>query len=278
MRKVVPILIVLVLLFFVVLPRLNSNKPTTTSTPPAVNSGNQQPSAGSAPAGGAPKVDVPRASDAAVAAVVDEMLAAWDKLENVTATVESIKPEAAGHPGKTWGKGEYHLVKKDGVQLIHFKLTNELRIKKDDGNILVTAEILETYVDGRNVYSFISQPNHQQATKYKLNYDEVLPIGGPYLFRDLVSNYDLTLLPEEMKDNRATKVIKAKPKGEDWEAVHYFDKATGIRVEMVEMDAQAKASLTIKLPTIDTATPIDPEKFKPVVPEGVKLEDKSNDS
>lgn len=271
MRRVVAILIAVVVIFLVVRGPLFKST-TTTPTPPITpnTTANVPTGTGNGPQA---KVDVPRPTDPAVAAVFDEMLAAWDKIQHVSAKVESLIPEAAGHAGKTWGKGEYNLLKKDGKLLIHFTLTNELRIKKDDGAILVTAEILETIIDGTHRYLLISQPNHREATKNKLNYDEVLQIAGPYLMRDLVTNNELSLLPEEMKDNRATKVIKAKPKDGAWESVHYFDKATGIRVEMIEMGADGKATLTIKLPQIDTTTVIDEEKFKPVIPNEVQLKD-----
>jgi hypothetical protein len=271
MRKVVAILLAIVVVFLVL--RSPLFKPASTTTVQSNGSDSKPaPTMGNTPIS---KGDAPRPSDPAVAAVFDEILAAWEKVERVTAKVEMTMPQAAGHPGKTWGKGEYFLLKKGGKLLIYFTLTNELRIKKEDGNVLVTAEILETFVDGVHRYSLISQPSHREANKHILNYDDVLQIGGPYLMRDLVNNYTLSAMPEEMKDNRATKVIKAKPKDGEWESLHYFDKATGLRVEMIEMGADGKPSLTIKLPQIDTTTTIDEQKFKAVIPPEVPLQDKT---
>jgi outer membrane lipoprotein-sorting protein len=219
---------------------------------------------------------VPRPSDPAVASVVDEMLTAWDKVSAVTAAVETMLPEAAGHKGKTKGKGTYWLQKKDGKVLIHFDLRNALRIKREEEITMVTGEVLIWTVDGEHLYTFTNQPGHKEAVKRKLDYNEVLQIAGPHLFRDLVTNNQLTLLPEEMKDNHATKVIKAKPNDGSWETLHYFDKATGIRVEMTETDAQGEVTLQIKLSEVNTNPTISEDQFKFVVPEGVTLEDKSN--
>ena len=141
---------------------------------------------------------------------------------------------------------------------------------------MVTGEELVTTIDGTHLYSFINQPGHKEAVKKKLNYDDVLQIAGPHLFRDLVTNNKLTLLPEEMRDNHATKVIKAQPNDGSWETIHYFDKATGIRLEMTEMDAKGQTALQIKLSEVNTNPTIIEDQFKFVVPGGVTLEDQSN--
>jgi outer membrane lipoprotein-sorting protein len=263
MRRLIPLFIALVVVSFVIFNysrnRPSGSIPSTTSSLPATG-----------------KIEVPRASDPAVAAVVDEMLAAWDKIPSLYAKLETTMPEAAGHVGQTKGKGEYWVQKKEGNTSIRFELVNVLQIEQKDKGVLATNEVLITVIDGKNVYTFVNQPGHQHAHKKKLSYDEVLQIAGPHLFRDLITNHKLTLLPEEMRDNRATKVLKAQPNDGSWQSIHYFDKATGVRVVMTEMDAQGKTTLEIKVTEIDTNPTIDEEKFKPFVPEGVPLEDKTS--
>ena len=280
MRKAGPSILVLVVLTLIPCAGCkkrpsDSQKPD--SSRPSATTSTRQPTSSDSPAA-APKVAVPRPSDPAVAGVVDEMMAAWDKVQVVTATVETKLPEAAGHTGRTDGRGKYYLQKTNGKLLINFHLFNELKIKPREETMFVTGEVLDTVIDGNHVYTFLNQPpDHKKAAKKKLSYEDVLHIGGSYVFRELVRDNELSVLPEEMKENRATKVLKAKPKDKDakWESMHYFDKATGIRVEMVELDADGKAKLTIKLPQIDTTTPIPPETFQYVVPEGVTLEDQT---
>jgi len=274
MQKAVPLVLTLVVVGFVVWagflksPSKDQAPDMPGNTPKLADATPIKPNSTS-------EINVPRPSDPAVAAAMDEILAAWDKVQVVTAKVETLIPEAAGHKGRTDGKGDYYLQKNGAELLIHFYLFNELKIRKDEGTKLITGEVISTTIDGKYNYTWLNQPSHRVASKDKLNYDDVLHIGGPYLFRDLVSNNQLSLLPEEMKDNRATKVFKAIPKEGSWESIHHFDKATGIRVEMVELDADGKPRLTIKLPQIDTTTPINPEKFQFVVPEGFTFEDRT---
>ena len=274
MRKVLPLLVALAVVFFVVfnISRKSSTQPTppptANGTPPATSNDN---AISSAPE----KVEVPRAADPGVAAVVDEMLAAWDKVSGLYATLETNMPQAAGHKGQTKGKGKYWVQKTDGRLKIRFELNNILQIEQE-GGVLGTQEMLFTVIDGRNVYTYINQPGHKSAQKKKLTYDDVLHIGGPNLFRDLVENNKLTLLPEEMKNNRATKVLKAEPKDGSWQTIHHFDKATGVRLEMTELDSKGETALQIKVIEIDTNPTIGDEQFQPVVPEGVTLEDLTN--
>lgn len=266
MRKFIPLVIALAVVFFVVF-NLSRKRPAD-STPgpiPPRNGPNEK------------IVDVPRSSDPAVAAVVDEMLAAWDKVPALYAKFETIMPEAAGHKGRTNGKGEYWVQKKDGLMRIRFELVNTLQIEQQDQTKLATQELLINILDGQHLYTFVNQPGHKHSHKKKLSYDEVLQIAGPHLFRNLIANNKLTLLPEEMRDNRATKVLKAQPNDGSWQSIHYFDKATGVRVLMTELDAQGQNTLEIKVTEMDTNPTIDEEKFKPVEAEGVPLEDKTNE-
>lgn len=270
MRKVLPLLIALAVVFFVVfnITRKSSTEPTPPTgngTPTPITNGKSH---STVPA----TVDVPRAADAGVAAVVDEMLAAWSKISGLYATFETNMPQAAGHKGQTKGTGKYWVQKSDGQLRIRFELNNILQIEQE-GGVIATQEMLFTVIDGQNVYTYINQPGHKSAQKKKLSYDEVLHFGGPHLFRDLVENNKLTLLPEEMKDNRATKVLKAKPNDGSFETTHYFDKATGVRVEMTEQDSKGETALQIRVIEIDTNPTITDEQFQPVVPEGVTLED-----
>ena len=274
MRRAVPFIVAVAVVVFAVRSGLfRKSTPVPTTTPPTnITPPKNPPIKPNTPT----TMDVPRPSDPAVAAVMDEMLTAWDKIPALFAEVGTKMPEAAGHKGKTQGKGKYWLQKKDGKLLIQFDLRNMLIINQEDASSLATAEILIWTIDGEHLYSYINQPSHKEAVKKKLNYDDVLQLAGPYLFRDLVTNNKLTLLPEEMRDNHATKVIKAVPNDGSRESINYFDKATGIRVEMSELDAQGQTALQIKVTEIDTNPTISDDRFKPVIPEGVKLVDKSN--
>lgn len=219
--------------------------------------------------------ELPKPKDPAVAAAIDELLAAWDKVSSVSAAVETMIPEAAGNEGQTTGKGKYYLQKQDGKTRINFELRNTLHILQEEGKKLLTGEILQWVIDGEHLYTFTNQPGFQQASKKKLDYGEVMQIGGRLLFRDLIANNKLSLLPEEMLDGRAARVMLATPNDGAWKTTHYFDKATGIRLKMEETDAEGKSTLRITLLDLDVTSSISEDKFVFTVPEDVKFVDET---
>lgn len=280
MRKVVPLLLALVVVFLVV--RSVKNGDTTVAPPatPTAHSPNNAPDP--VPSGVTPtstpaakSAELPRPADAAVAGVMDEMMAAWNKYQSFYTDIETRMPQAVGHPGKTMGRGKYWLRKDSGGPLVHFELRNEMHIDQADGTMLVTGEELLTLIDGKHTYTFLNQPMHRSAKKLKINYQDVLHLGGPHLWRDLVSNNKLTLMPEEMRDNYATKVIKAEPNDGSRSTLNYFDKTSGLRVELVELDEQGQTSLTIKAKNVQLDPAMSSEQFTFVVPGGVTLEDQT---
>jgi len=219
--------------------------------------------------------DMPRASNPAVAAAIDELLAAWDQVPSVYAAVATFMPSAAGNKGQTVGVGQYYLQKRDGKVLIDFELKNKLRIVQEDLTKLITGELLVWIIDGDYLYTFTNQPGFIQAAKKKLDYNAVLLIGGRPLFRDLIADNKLSLQSEEMLDGRAVRVILAEPNDGALKTRHYFDKATGIRLKMEETDADGKSTLRITLSDLDLASSISDERFKFTVPAGVTFVDET---
>ncbi len=219
--------------------------------------------------------ELPRPTDPAVATAVDELLAAWDKTPAIVAEVKTDIPEVAGNKGKTTGTGTYKLQKDSGKILINFELRNSLEIPQDGGVTLLSAEYLLRIIDGKYLYMFTNQPGHMEATKKKLDYGEVLLIGGRELFRDLIARNTLSLLPEEMLEGRATRVILAIPKDGTWKTRHWFDKATGVRLKMEETDAHGQDTLLVELSGLDVSSSFAPETFVFTVPEGVKFVDET---
>lgn len=218
---------------------------------------------------------LPKPKDPAVAAAVDELLAAWDKVSSVYAAVQTMIPEAAGNEGQTTGKGKYYLQKQDGKTRINFEVRNVLYISQEEGKKFVTGEILQWVIDGEHLYTFTNQPSFQEASKKKLDYGEVLQIGGRVLFRDLLTNNQLSLVSEEMVEGRAARVVLATPNDGTWKTAHYFDKATGIRLKMEETDATGKTTLRITLTDLELDSSISDEMFVFTVPEGVKFVDET---
>jgi len=142
---------------------------------------------------------------------------------------------------------------------------------------MATREILTYIRDGEFLYHLVRQYELVTATKYRYNPDRVLQIGGPQLLRSLAERNDLKLLPEEQIDDRATYVVEAKPKGGDWVSRHYFDKQTGIRLKLVELDEKGVETLSISLSELNFNPEFSEDLFTLIPPEGVEIVDKTQE-
>lgn len=223
------------------------------------------------------EVDLPKVSDPQVAEAIEDLLAAWDRTPTFYAMVKTFIADGAGNKGQTKGKGQYALEKKDGKVRIRFELKNGIEIHTDstDGSFLGTAEHLIWIYDGDYLYRFINQPKFQKAVKKHIDYSEVQQLGGRLLFRELIENNNLSLLPEEMVDGRAARVILAKPKDGAWQTTYHFDKSTGLQLKKEERNPDGETNLSITLSDIDTAFTPDAETWVFVVPENVSFVDET---
>jgi outer membrane lipoprotein-sorting protein len=285
MRKVLAVALTVVVVFLVVRSGvLNRDRASTSPSPIPTGDSNASDSTptsaptlhpggrASDPSSSAP-TEPPRPSDSAVAAVMDEMLARWKEFDSAYATLTMFIPHALGHSGNTIGNGKYWIQKKEGPLRLHFEMVNEYRIKQDAGSLLVTGEELLTVIDGKHTYTLLNQPSNRSAKKMNLTYDDVLHLGGPHLWRDLVALNKLTPQPEEMRGSFATRVIKAEPRDGSRTTLNYFDKATGLRVALIELDEHGQTSLEIKVAEIQINPAISSEQFNFVTPPGYKLDD-----
>ncbi len=214
--------------------------------------------------------------DERLAAVIAELTEKWDRVQSVSAKVQTEIPNVAGLPGDTKGNGTYDLLKKDGKTLIRFSLANNIRYEKSEDTNIRTAEYLHFVHDGSALYFQSQQPKKmKKTTKSKYSPARVVQIGGAELFRSLTENFNLKLAPDETVDGIPTYVIEATLVGQKWKARHYFDKATGIRVRQVEFDEQGKDSFFLSLSEINLTPQFSEGHFTYNLPEGFELIDET---
>lgn len=220
--------------------------------------------------------------------VVDEMLNAWDGVQAVSANVETFMPKALGQPGTTNGSGTYDLLKKNGKVLIRFDVVNTMKLDIADDpehTQYYAGERLRWVVDGDVIYHWFQQPDFkkagevvERATKEPYSPDKIVQIGGQPLFDQLRHDFDLRRLPDIDYEGRPVYVLRGDAHGANWHSLHYFDKESGIRVRMVENEADGSASLRILLKHLDLAPEFGPDHFTFTPPKGAKLEDNKQEA
>jgi len=222
-----------------------------------------------------------RKDAAAVKEAIATLTDRWSQHESVTATVTTLLPTAFGGEGVTRGKGSYSYRKKGKREFgIRHYTENNVVVEEEEGRKLVTKERIWFVTDGKLIHSLIQEheqlvPEHGGfvAKKWRYSPQGMILIGGRDLFKDLRDNYRLALLPDETVEGHEVYVIEATPREQNWRAVHYFDKQTGVRVKFVEFDNGNEAAFTFTLSDIKLNPEIDEGLFKLELPEGLEYED-----
>ena len=218
--------------------------------------------------------------DPQVSAAIRELLDAWDHVQMASTRIDMLLDDAAGMEGDTKGDGRYDFLKDNGRTSIRFKLTNLLRIKspeEGDNSEYWTAERLIFVTDGAVLFRFVEQSKHKTVTKAQYDPDDVLQVGGRHLLDALQRDNRLSLLSDQTLQGKDMYVIEAESLDGDSKSIHYFDKETGIRLKMVELDQSGRDYLTITLSEVDLSPQFEPDHFTltPSEAEGVEWVDET---
>jgi len=243
-------------------------------------------SAGSGPKGG-PSSDAanqaaPSTGEPEPAATVDERLTPiiadlvnkFEQLEAVSAVLKTSLATAAQSEGATQGTGNYECKKQDGKRLIRVWLSNSMNLRAG-GTVYASAEIIDDLYDGEYLYKQLQQHKLKQMTKRVYTPSSILQIGGRDVFRPLTEGYSLKLVGEETVNDAPAYFIEATAIGGSWKAKHYFDKATGIRVKMLEFNAAGETTVDMALSEINLNPEFSEDNFKPKILAGYKLIDET---
>ena len=213
-----------------------------------------------------------------VTAAIQELVDAWDQVQMASAKVDMVLEAAGGLEGGTKGDGRYDFLKVSGHTSIRFKLTNMLRIKSPEEGENVeywTAERLIFVTDGAVLYRFVEQSKHKTVTKVEYDPDDILQVGGRHLLDALQRDNRLSLLPDQTLQGKEVVVIEAESLADGSKSIHYFDKATGIRLKMAELDQSGQDYLTITLSELDLSPQFEPDHFTMTPSEGVEWVDET---
>jgi len=133
--------------------------------------------------------------------------------------------------------------------------------------------------DGEFFYTYIEVMGEKQAAKQFP--DPVLGANAKKILDELTPDYNLKLERDQSWGGAPCYVIEATPKTEDAshlmaKAQYYFRKDTGTAVRTLGFDAKGNKTYSIEHFDVELNPEINPERFKFVLPEGVRLDDMTN--
>jgi outer membrane lipoprotein-sorting protein len=159
--------------------------------------------------------------------------------------------------------------------LTKFRVINKLLLDSKPGERLLTTEIIIQLFDGEFLYLHLNQPSNQSVTKTFYDPSRVFHIGGRELFATMFTNNHVELTGEETFGEWQTYVLTARPKDGDWTAKYWFDKATGVQVQLIETKLSGAPQLTMTVEKVDTNPQFPADRFRYAVPEGFQVTDET---
>ena len=182
-------------------------------------------------------------------------------------------------PGEPWepalvvdGEGRYDCLKKDGKLLSRMKLVGPDPIRRsldDDPEERTVTRVS----DGEVTYMSGAQGEHRRAAKMKSRPADIMQMGGKRLLDDMHERFNLTLEPDEKINERDTYVILAKAKAGEGMSRHWFDRKTGIMLQIMIYDPKGHPRRVFTLDEVDLDARFPEDHFTFVPPKGVEVED-----
>lgn len=222
-------------------------------------------------AGEKAKAEEKAKNDEKLAAVEKELSKVWDKLKSMTADME-MNVVMAGISTKLNGTVEF--VNKPDKELFRMEMTMET----DFGGQKMEGSSATVY-DGEFVYVVTDMMGQKTAVKQKPGAIAQSP-AGKHMFKSLMENNELKVLPSEKVDGKDAFVIEAVPKGTGSQPVArmkiFLVKENGIMVKMLGYDSAGSEFMTTVYSNIKINPKIDESRFVFKAPDGVQVVDMTN--
>ncbi len=213
--------------------------------------------------------------------LIKSLTASFESLEAFSAETTLKLAEAGGMPGETLGKGLYKLLRADGKTKLRFDARNNITIdnlEAGEGNKYWTYEYITQIYDGEHLYLQIRQTGFDRARKVDYDPNAILQLGGTELFSHLSQEDTLTLLPDDVIDERPTYAIRTTPTAGGLVGTHWFDKQTGIRLRIIETEGDGSEYFRLDVHNIDLKPSFEEGTFQYILPEKLQLIDETQSS
>ena len=217
------------------------------------------------------KVEEKPKNDEKLAAVEKELSKVWDKLKSMTADME-MNVVVAGLSTKM--KANVEFINKPDKELFRMEATMEMDVggQKMEGNST-------TVYDGEFIYTVNEMMGQKTAVKQEPGAIAQSP-AGKHMFKSLMENNELKVLPGEKVNGKDAFVIEAVPKDTAQQPFTkmklFLVKENGIVVKMLGYDNAGSEFMTTVYSNIKINPKIDESRFVFKAPAGVQVVDMTN--
>ncbi len=188
------------------------------------------------PASGAPSID-----DALRA-----LVAAWNRVEAVSAKVETWALRDIGDRAFSEGKGMYNYRVENGTTRLRYHVTNMINFWVGDTHYY-TPEVVAFATDGKILEHLTLQHDIRQLVKTRYRPTNVLQIGGHIVIDALRADNKIESMKPARIDERDALVFECRANDGVGSSTYTFDVKSGIRVGWVERDGAGDRILSVTL-------------------------------
>ena len=214
-----------------------------------------------------------------LASVEKKISAGWKNYKTMSAKVVlSQHMNMGGMSMETNGNGTQELMRQGDKTLSRFELKMAMTRKMGEQEMKMEQEMLQI-IDGDITHMLVDAMGQKTAFKSKTKDSDA---SDPELmFAAMHKDSEVKLLPEETIAGAKMYVIESTPKekaaspGAPQKTIMYFNQATCQLVKMIAHDQTGAPMMTMEYSDFKFDEPIDPDRFKFVLPEGVQLMDQT---
>lgn len=206
-----------------------------------------------------------------------DLLAKWEKIQSLSAIMRTDLHQEKTDTRRQQNRdaaGRFSVKKKDGVTLVKFVELRRSQVERAEDDWVVMGQRITNVNDGKYAYILDELPKTVTAVKYNLPL-RILHIGGPELFRDIRSFYNVTLKDDEVIEGNTARVFEVARRGGNFTGRYFIDAETGILLKREIENQRDRYTRTTLVSEVVIGAAFSEDHFKLVVPDGVELEDKT---
>lgn len=213
------------------------------------------------------------AANHALAAIEKEMLAKWKSIDTLSAKLTiGVKTISETHKITLDIAGHYELKKRGEELLIRMDVTEKMHVVTDSGPRDVESDAT-TIVEGDLIHRlFTGTDGKLRAQTHKVDYDNVIKLGGPLLIDEWHHYFDLTVGSPGTFRGRATHVLSGPSKLGPGTITFHIDQEYGLLVKMEAIVIPDVNIRRMEVTNIRINPKLASDRFVLDVPEGVELQ------
>lgn len=222
-----------------------------------------------------PKVRIFFESDDPVDQAMRALIARWEQIRSVKATMHKVMEQKLGLPQKRRGEGLYELLKKDGKTMIRMVIFDSIVATRGEFDQVMTGERMTTVFNGEDLY--VLQQLHKGQWAYKMPPRGLggLLLGGPRLLATIRAGAEVTVDSEAKWNGRKAYLFKSSRRDGHTRGEYLFDQEMGVLVQRKLERDEEQLTMTLAYTDVKINEPIPEDRFTFVPPKDVVIQDKT---